>query len=260
MSGLADLQSDFQQGVLVGDARALEHIVGDNIAPANQRFDVYFQAYRLRLREVLQKDFPGLYAMLGGSAFAQLVDAYMAEHPSHYPSVRWVGEHLQSFLTKQSPWKDRGELSEMAAFEWAWGLVFDGPDAPVERADVLTGLQPESWAGLRVRLLPRHQLLHLHWNVPAVFGAVSHEEPLPDVVRGETEQHWLLWRRDLDVHWRSASADEAWALQCAADGGDFAALCEGLCQWHVAADVPLRAASLLKTWFADGLICAAESG
>ena len=65
---------------------------------------------------------------------------------------------------------------------------------------------------------------------------------------------WLIWRRQLKTRWRSLDVDEAWALEQAASGADFAAVCEGLLEWIDAEQLSLRAAGLLKQWVGDGLL------
>ncbi len=249
---LADRQTALQSFLLHADPSIVDHVIGDRKADAKQRLDVYFQAYRLRLQEVLATDFEGLHALLGDEGFEQASLAYIDAYPSEHPSVRWFGRALAGFLAEHYP--DRPELAEMAAFEWAWGQAFDAADAPVADAARLAGLGAEQWPGLSVTLHPSVQRVSLQFNVPAVFAAAVDEQPLPELARGDCGVSWLLWRHALNVHWRSLAADEDQALQAAGRGVDFASLCEGLCEWHEPAEVPLRAASLLRTWLDEGLI------
>ena len=114
MSRLAKIQTDLQEFVTTGAVDALDHVVGDDRASTTERLDVYYQAYRLRLLEVLAKDFSGLRALIGESAFPDTVNDYMRTHPSTHPSVRWLGRHLAGFLAELMP--DRPELAEMARF------------------------------------------------------------------------------------------------------------------------------------------------
>ncbi|MGI9330937.1 MAG: HvfC/BufC N-terminal domain-containing protein, partial [Gammaproteobacteria bacterium] len=99
MSGLAERQAQFQAHLTHGADDVAAHIVGDEKADSATRLQVYFQAYRLRLIDVLQNDFEGLHALLGDEAFSRMVQAYLEEHPSRHPSVRWFGQHLPAFLS-----------------------------------------------------------------------------------------------------------------------------------------------------------------
>ncbi len=255
---LAHRQSALQSFLLHADPSITEHVVGDERADAKQRLDVYFQAYRLRLQEVLATDFGGLRALLGDEGFEQMSLAYIDAYPSEHPSVRWFGRALAGFLAEHSP--DRPELAEMAAFEWAWGQAFDAADAPVANESALAELDAGQWPGLSVTLHPSVHRVSLQFNVPAVFAAAVDGETLPELTRNDAGVSWLLWRHELNVHWRSLAEDEDRALQAAGQGTDFGSLCEGLCDWHEPEAVPLRAASLLKTWLGEGLISEVRAG
>ena len=65
---------------------------------------------------------------------------------------------------------------------------------------------------------------------------------------------WLIWRHNLTPRYRSLSADEALALQTVAAQGTFEQMCETLCEYHEAADVPVRAVILLKGWIHEQMV------
>lgn len=258
MSGLARLQAQLQAYLL--DQGQPPPVVGDARAPAGERLAVYHQAYRLRLVQVLRQDFAGVAALAGDEDFTALAHAYLAAHPSRQPSVRGFGHALADFLAGDERWRRRAELAEMARFEWAWGEAFDAPDAATAAPGDLARVPGDAWAELQVQLQPALRQLRLHFNVPAVFGAVTREESLPALTRTADTVAWCLWRHELVVRWRSVAPDEAWALTAAAAGESFAALCEGLCSWHAAEAVPGRAAGLLQQWLADGLVTRLQPG
>ncbi|HEV2213217.1 MAG TPA: DUF2063 domain-containing protein, partial [Gammaproteobacteria bacterium] len=126
--------------------------------------------------------------------------------------------------------------------------------APVAGMAGLAKLPPESWAGMRLILHPSARTLALRWNIPPVWSALDQEREPEALAAADETTAWLLWRQELDTHWRSLGTDEAWAVTAAGQGADFAALCEGLCQWHDESVVALQAASLLKRWITDGMI------
>ncbi|HEV2322083.1 MAG TPA: DNA-binding domain-containing protein, partial [Gammaproteobacteria bacterium] len=234
-------------------------VVGDALAGAEERVRVYVEAYRLRLLEVLEDNYTGLHALVGDEEFDRLGRAYIDAHPSAHPSVRWFSRHLEGFLRETAPYSDHSYLAEMAAFEWAQGLVFDAADEPVARLEDLAAVTPDAWAGLRFSLHPATRLLALHWNVPQSWQALEAGEA-PELQPHETAASWLLWRAQLMSHWRSLGEDEAWALDALREGRNFGELCEGLCRWHAPEAVALQAASFLKLWLTDGLISAVHTG
>ncbi|HEY3859030.1 MAG TPA: DNA-binding domain-containing protein [Gammaproteobacteria bacterium] len=258
MSALKQLEQDFQGCMLRNDLDMAGQVVGDARADAAERVRVYVEAYRLRLLEVLQDSFTGLHGLLGDEQFDQMGRAYIDAHPSTHPSVRWFPRHLESFLRDSAPYSEHSYLAEMAAFEWAQSLVFDAIDQPAVSIEELAALPPEAWASLRLALRAAVQRLDCTWNVPMAWKRLEDGEE-PALESTDAPVSWLLWRADLNTHWRSLTEDEAWAVDAAREGRNFSELCEGLCQWHAPEAVALQAASYLKLWLNDGLITQIET-
>lgn len=257
---LQALQRAFQSAVLGGSVDFRERVVGNAAAGAAERLQIYSHARRLRLQEALADDFRGLAAWLGEAQFAALADAYVARYPSRHPSLRWLGRHLATFLADTPPWSGYPWLAEMAAFEWVQGEVFDAADSPVVDTAALATVVAADWPGLRLQVHPALRRLDLAWNVPAVWHALDAggQPPVP-TTSGES-QAWLLWRRDLAIHWRSLEPGEAAAIDSWHNGGDFAAVCTALCRHMDGAQVATAAAALLKGWLQAGLVTALQTG
>ncbi|HEY1774292.1 MAG TPA: DNA-binding domain-containing protein [Gammaproteobacteria bacterium] len=258
MSVLQKLELDFQDCMLRNDLDMGGQIVGDTRADAAERVRIYVEAYRLRLLEILQDNYTGLHALLGDEQFDRMGRAYIDAHPSTHPSVRWFSRHLEAFLRATPPFDTQAYLAEMAAFEWAQTMVFDAADEPAVSMQDLVALPPDAWAKLCLTLRAAVQRLDCAWNVPVAWKRLEDGEE-PKLTSTDTPNSWLLWRADLNTHWRSLTEDEAWALDAAKGGKDFAGLCEGLCRWHAPEAVAMQAASYLKLWLNDGLITCIET-
>lgn len=259
MNALAELQRALQRHVLdaedSGMARAVEPFVAaDARASAQRRLGIYAHAYRARLREVLLKDFPGLHALAGEETFDAIAHDYIAATPSHHPNARWYGAHVSQFLNDDSRWNAHTEFSEMAMLDWAFGLAFDARDARSVTFDELTALAPQDWPALRFALHPSLQRLSFAYNVAAIRRALDHGETLPPLERFDTPQPWAVWRHDFTVRHRRLSDEEAALLALLAGGASFADLCEALAASHMPDAIALQAATLLRTWVADGWI------
>jgi hypothetical protein len=76
--------------------------------------------------------------------------------------------------------------------------------------------------------------------------------PTPKQASHETA--WLLWRRALQIHWRSLEQDEASTIDACMAGHKFGELCERLCEWVEESSAAFHAASMLKRWMIDGLL------
>ena len=89
---------------------------------------------------------------------------------------------------------------------------------------------PKPGPSLAFTFKPALEWLDLYWNVPQIEQACD-RAAMPDKQRAEFPQRWLLWRREFKTHWRSLEVHEAWALEQALSGANFADICEGLLEW-----------------------------
>ncbi len=248
---LRALQQRFKAYLQQDDPAIHDDIRDDDQARAEHRLAAYWNAYRLRLIEALGNDFEKLQALIGEADFERLILDYVAEHPSRHRSIRWVGQHLPAFL------EQRGEalLAELAAFEWALGLCFDAAESDQRMPlDDMAAIAPEDWPALRFAFEPSMRWLDLSWNAMAIWQALDAGETAPAPQRGDHPVRWLLWRNHDELHWRSLEVTEAWAIEAAAGGADFAQISEGLLEWLDADHAALAAAGFLKQWLHDGLI------
>lgn len=254
--GIARLERAFQAYVLRATPGVESFVVATAEASALVRLKVYADAYRLRLLEVLGKDYPALRALIGEAEFDRLSRAYIDAHSSDTPSVRWFGRHLAAFLREHAPYARRPVLAEMAEFEWRQGEAFDAPDAAVLSPEDMASVPAESWPGMRLTPHPSLRRLALKWNVPALWAPLHAGQKAPKPRAGATAAPWALWRRDLTVRWRSLARDEAAALDAAAAGRTFAEACEILGERGSPDQAAAFAAGMLKRWVVDGLISA----
>jgi len=254
MTELANLQSLFQNYVIDNDAVTTPVFVGNASASAEQRLDVYYEAYRLRLLEVLRDDFPGICGLMNADTFNTMGLRYLEKHPSNHPSVRLFGKNLAGFLATDGSYSAWPCLAEMARFEWARGLAFDGANADVQTLDELGALPAGDWPALCVRFHPTLQRSQFAWNIGPIWRAIDDDTPLPPPTRLDKPESWAVWRRGVTVYWRSLDDIEARAMDAFADGHDFAAVCTVLCEWLDAEAVPARMAGMLNQWVTEGLV------
>jgi len=251
---LRRLQEDFQGYLLTPDARIQPHVHGSEHVSAEERLAIYANAYRLRLLEALDTDYPGLHTALGDDDFDAMGRAYIAAHPSPYFSLRWFGDRMSEFLRTTAPYSQYPVFAEMATFEWAKSDAFDAADSAVANIGDMAAIPPDAWPGLRFVPHPSLRRLDLRWNVPTVWKEIDAGREPPELVESDYPVAWLLWRQDLLTYFRSLNVDEAWSLDAMQRGETFADICEGLTEWIDAQNVAVHAVGLLKQWLTDGLI------
>ncbi len=255
MSRLRELQFRFQDYLLGASEEIEQDIVGSANALAEHRLGVYYNAYRIRLIDSLAVDFAALEKYLGRAAFEDLALDYLQHYPSTHPSVRWFGRHLPDYLTRVYRGEEQEFLHELAAYEWAQTMVFDAADsARLVQLDDMAEIPPEAWPDLRFHFKPALRWIDLHWNIPPIENACDVGDKIPEKVRDQYPMRWLIWRQELKIRWRSLDVHEAWALQQAFEGADFASICEGLAEWIELSQIALVGAGFLKQWISDQLL------
>ncbi len=246
---LADLQRAFQDYVLAGSGAFTAQVRDTSKADRVTLLDVYRDGYALRLIEVLTNDFPGVLAMAGRESFDTLTRAYIAAHPSRYPSVRWFGRNLADFLANTPA------LAEMARFEWALGEAFDSVDAEPVKAEAIMAVAPEAWETIAFAPIPSLQRLAFAHDVPPSWQRREEVEPgTLEVAKLDAPLPWVVWRPQRASNFRSLEPDEAAILAAMIDGQPFPALCEALLPYVEEDQAAARAAGLLRAWVEEGMI------
>lgn len=257
MSDLHALQTELAQALMSVRPSTLAPLQGDALADAKSRLFVYQRGYRLRLREALATEFPGL-ALMMGRRFTSMLDDYVMAHPSSHYNIRWHGAGLATFLEQTMPWRTQPAWAEMAKLDWAISIAFDAADeAGISAAD-LSGVPAEAWAELRLHPLKHLQWLTLTCNAEAFRRAADQGAARPRLRRLDHPRQFVVWRPAMDVRYRRVTPDELSALRGMARGESFSQLCERLAAQHVAASAPQRMLGHLMRWLGEGLIGRSE--
>lgn len=253
MNTLRALQLQLADAVRAPSVPGLASLRGDGVASAASRLAVYHHGYRIRLRDALRTEFPGL-ATLAGPRFAAMLDDYVAAHPSTHFNIRWHGGGLARFLASTSPWREQPGLTEAAELDWAISRAFDAADQAGARPADLARVSADGWSTMRLHPLSHARLVRVTHNVDAFRRAAGRGARRPALRPLRQPRHLLVWRPLLEVRYRQVAADELPALIAALDGQTFANLCERMAGRHgVAAALP-RMAALLLQWLDEGLI------
>lgn len=252
---LASLQRDFQAYVLEGGGRVVKAIKAESADAAAAGLQVYARAYELRLIEVLRADFPALRKIAGEELFDALARWYIRDHPSRSRNARWFACRFPDFVASRLASLPHPAIAEMARFEWALGLAFDASDEPPLRLDRLAAIRGEELAAASFRLHPSVQRTRLLWNVPALWTALEEDLETPPPLEAAPETvSWIVWRPETTSRFRALEVDESIALDALAAGRSFADACELLGQRIGAAEVPARAAQLMRRWIDEEVI------
>jgi hypothetical protein len=218
---------------------------------------IYRHAYRARLIAALRDNFGTLPRAMGDEAFDALAAAYVDQHSSRNPSIRWFGDRLAEFMREHEALVPHPAFIDLARMEWALREAFDAADAPLLSRETLAALPADAWPTLQLRVHPTVQMLQMDWAVEPAWKALQNEaDDEPALPEPQALPHRLLvWRPVLDTRWRSAtSALEAALLDALRGGGTFAALCERAASAVGDDAAAPQVVGFLQQWVAEGLL------
>ena len=263
MNQLTKLQYTFQENVLNPDVQTtIEWISAKGRAEPETQLSIYSYAYKARLKEVLENDYPATLMAIGDEYFADLSKQYIESHPSQYFSLRDFGSHLPDFLlslTQQHkqrsiPWQDMPWLYELAIFELSLGQAFDAADATLFTEGEMSAISPDAWPELSFNLHPSVQVLSFKWNTVEMWQTLTKDEPSEISAINNESNYWMIWRENLTTRFHSIQTDEKIALDTIIENGDFTDVCGSLSNVMNENEVAMHFATLLKGWIAQGLI------
>ena len=219
-----------------------------------ERLAVYSEAYRLRLPTRWPAPSP-LAATAGRGSIRR------ARGRIHRPAA--VAVRFDPLVRRSAAATPRSDRSPINPGSRSWPAG-NGPSPPsFDAADA----NPSGWkpwrrsrrrlADAAIRVSPVGAVLMQMSDQRArgVQGAVRRADALANPSASSTSpQPWLIWRQELKTQYRSLAPDEAAALEAMRAGGNFGALCDTLCTWHEAGEVPMVAAGMLKRWIVEELL------
>jgi hypothetical protein len=167
------------------DGRSTASVAADFIKPNSrltslERLEIYARSYWFRVLDCLYDDYPGVRAILGERRFMHLATAFLARFPSASFTLRDLGSRLPAFIQAEPSFSaPRTALAvEMARFEWAQVVAFDGPSDPVLTQDDIL----DAGSKLRVALQPHITLLDCAYPVDEFALALKNRD---EALRGE---------------------------------------------------------------------------
>ena len=258
MSGLKDTQNTVMQYLLQPDAKAkdalAELVVDQGKVPLETRMGIYANAYRIRLKEVIETDHEQLCFYLGDELFERMADGFIAANPSHNRSLRGFCDPLPEFLAEDEFFREYPILADIARFERRLLTAFDAADTErAELAQLLT-LPPEQWPEVCLRLHPSVQLFRCASNAVETWQALKQGQEVP-AADYSGWRDWLIWRGTSRLtEFISLQSWQLVLMEAVIAGQNFASLCETMLVFFDEEHAPTQVLESLKAWFEMGLI------
>jgi hypothetical protein len=230
---------------------------GDQRLSANERVDIYANAYFYRLLDCLYEEFPATFAVVGSDNFVSLVADYLLACPPTEPSIFYAGCYLPGFLRNHPLAKRWPFISELARLERAILDVFHAADASTLSDEAMRAIPSEQWPAVKLGTHPAVAILRIEWRVTDVLCAVENGREWSQPAHEKTTV--LVWRQDAQVNYRDLEEVETGPLAILSERASFAAICEVIASLAVGPDQVPLIARLLARWLGDGIIVRADA-
>lgn len=254
MSELRELQNYFQTYLLEADSQIESCIVEPANDSSLERLAIYSHAYRLRLLEVLQKEYDILYKLVGKEIFHQLGYEYIDRYPSSFSSVADFGQFLSHFLATTEPYAKTPHLSELAHFIFELSSTVDAPDASVLSMPSIAEVPQDAWPIMQIKFHPSVKISPYRWNIFEIWRALLDGKEPPMPMQQEKLGYYAVWRKNIDSLYCILTAQEASMMRGLYQEQTFAEVCEDLTQWLAPEAVAEYAVSLLLRWLNDEML------
>lgn len=248
---LREIQEAFQAAVLSDEPLAPSSVVNSEEGGLRSLFAVYYNAYRLRLAEILSDDYAVLRKFLGDDIFGSLVEAYILHDPSRVRNARYYGVRLPEFM-KESPLIGVSDLaSDLARFERSLADSFDAADDEHLSVHELERLSPEDIIRVTFIFHPSVSVCDLKGDTVRRFEAARDGSEFHPT--NETDESCLIWRNER-VFYRLLGPAERIAIIETMAGKSFVDVCALLAFRDPDEDAVGHVATFLSQWFSDGII------
>ncbi len=254
---LGELQTSFQKVLLDAQCIGADWVKGSarNLT-SRDRLNIYHNAYRVRLIDVLLDTFEHTAIYLGDDWFHQLASDYVQSHHSTHTNIGLYGKEFPDFLAEQLA--DDLEVSELALMDWKLRRAFDGPDSTVMTQEDLQRLASEGNINFRLQAVATLSITTQHFNTLDIWQAINNDEHPPVVRRLDEPVDILIWRKGHSPHFRSIAKIESAAIACMSSKDSLDAIGVALEKDFPEADVTTEFGIMLHRWLDDEILSIAS--
>ena len=241
---LPQIQQAVQNFILNDDPSSLA-IFGPGARP-----EIYHNAYRARLFDVISSEFEVLKSHLDPDIFEDLARSYVTTERSHVRDARDYAAGFPKYLLARDGVPST--IRDIARFEWALRDAFDAVDDPIFTVADMGAIDPALWPELVFSFHASVQRLDCDSAVAGLWQGEG--------IGSDQKSAYVIWRSGLQSMFRALEPLEAHVLDAALAGDNFGHLCALIAGQTSEDEAPARAAAILRNWVEPGLITAAKIG
>ena len=250
---LKQLQTSFQNVILSQDCTDADWVkTSARSLSSGDRLNIYRNAYRFRLADVLFDTYEHTAIYLGSDWFNQLALSYVQSHYSDSPNIGLYGKEFPEFLAEQLA--DDLEVSEIAEMDWKLRRAFDGFDSSVMTPDSLPRLASENSGSLCFVFVPTLSMITQYYNTLDIWHAIDEDRIPSSAEKLAHPVDILIWRKGHSPHFRSLAPIEASAISAVYSGDSLDTVGAKLEEDFPGVDVATEFGVMLSRWLEDQII------
>ncbi len=139
-----------------------------------ERLSIYRISSMMTVLSALKKTFKATVMLLGTESFETLAKQFLREQRCTSADISEVGVGFSEYL------KNKGWISDLAAFEWSWHQAFHGPNYSAPDMSRLQYAIAQHQESLPLRCTPGLVLLYSRYALPELWHAVMARHPVDD--------------------------------------------------------------------------------
>lgn len=172
---LSQIQKDFVEAIFGGETTTVaQHIIGDDVLTAEQRFGIYRGSVHGILIQALGLTFPVCKALVGEKFFDKMSGLFIDKYPPKTSFFAEYGIHFSSFLESFEPVKQISYISDVARLEWARHEVSHKKPKPSFDFEQLAELSEDEQSNVVFELTDTMRLIESKYRIDDIWFA--HQE------------------------------------------------------------------------------------
>lgn len=171
MIALRDMQAAFRAALLDDAEENAAALIRTDGMDVSARLGIYRDNVRISLTRALAETYPVVCRLVDERFFRYAADSFIRADPPREAALAAYGAGFAGFLAEFPACRELAYLPDVARLEWLLHCAAHASVAPPITPDALSGIAPDTWPALALRLDPSLGLLASDWPVSAIWRA-----------------------------------------------------------------------------------------
>ena len=203
MQHLAELQLQFLDVILGGDASRLEEAIIPDGITAVGRLGVYRNNTIITLIDALGDTFAVIKKLLGDEFFNNAAKKFIRTHPPKSPALFEYGHNFPEYLESFPGLAELPYIAHVAKLEWYWNEAFHAQDEKPLAVEGLANIEERDYSRLYFTPHPAFRIIYSPYPIDIIYAANQNDGDSDTIINiddGDGDAGLALVRPDVDVN------------------------------------------------------------